>query len=83
VPDPDVILFDFSDSQWHIGFNGAVRLANAYPEAKLILWHWGCVDAPYIKEFNGNPEELAAAVNNSDRIVILAPGEPFAMMKHR
>lgn len=83
MPDPDVILFDFSDSQWHIGFNGAVRLANAYPEAKLILWHWGCVDAPDMKEFNGNPEELSAAINNPDRIMILSPGEPYIMMKRK
>jgi L-ascorbate metabolism protein UlaG (beta-lactamase superfamily) len=82
MPAPDVILFDFSDSQWHIGFNGAVRLANAYPEAKLILWHWGSVDAPDMKEFNGNPEELAKAIKNQDRIVILAPGEPYSMIKN-
>lgn len=82
MPDPDVILFDFSDSQWHIGFNCAVRLANTYPNSKLILWHWGCVDAPNMKEFNGNPEELAAAINNPERIVILAPGKPFIMKNH-
>ena len=81
MPQPDVILFDFSDSEWHIGFEGAVRLANAYPEAKLILWHWGCVDAPQMKEFNGNPEELAASIMNPDRIVVLAPGEPYSMKR--
>lgn len=82
MPKPEVILFDFSDSLWHIGFEGAVRLANAYPEAKLILWHWGCVDAPQMKEFNGDPEELAARIINPGRIVVLAPGQPFIMKKH-
>lgn len=46
LPHPDAMLFDFSDSRWHIGFEGAVKLANAHPDANLILWHWGSVDAP-------------------------------------
>ena len=29
---PDALLFDFSDSEWHFGFDGAVEMANAYPE---------------------------------------------------
>ncbi len=81
MPQPDVILFDFSDSQWHIGFEGAVRLADAYPGAKLILWHWGCVDAAQMKEFNGNPEDLAARIKNPDRIMVLAAGEPYRMKR--
>lgn len=81
MPNPDVILFDFSDSEWHIGLEGAVLLPNNYPEAKLILWHWGCVDAPNMKEFNGNPEELAARIVNPNRIMVLAPGEPYRLKR--
>lgn len=78
---PDVILFDFSDSAWHIGFEGAVRLADAYPDSKLILWHWGSVDAPNMKEFNGDPADLAARITNPGRIIVLAPGEAYRMHK--
>lgn len=78
---PDVMLFDFSDSAWHIGFENAVRLADAYPEAKLILWHWGSVDAPGMKEFNGDPADLIARVKNPERVIVLAPGEPYNMKK--
>jgi hypothetical protein len=31
MPAPDAILVDFSDSEWHFTFEGAVKLANAYP----------------------------------------------------
>ena len=79
MPAPDVMLFDFSDSAWHIGFEGAVRLADAYPESKLILWHWGSVDAPNMKEFNGDPADLAARITNPERIIVLAPGEAYRM----
>ena len=40
------MLFDFSDSEWHFGLDGAIAMANAYPQTPLLLQHWGCVDAP-------------------------------------
>lgn len=79
MPDADVILFDFADNDWHITFEGAVRLANAYPDAKLICIHWGSVDAPQMTPFNGNPEDLVSRVVNPERITVLAPGERFAL----
>jgi L-ascorbate metabolism protein UlaG (beta-lactamase superfamily) len=80
---PDSILFDFSDSVWHIGLEGAVKLADAYPDTPLILWHWGCIDAPEMKEFNGDPDELARRIVNPRRIVVLAPGEPWKLKGHK
>ncbi len=79
MPAPDALLFDFSDSEWHFGLDGAVRMANAYPETPLLLHHWGCVDAPDFAPFNGNPESLYGRVDNPDRIHVLAPGEPFTL----
>lgn len=78
---PDAILFDFSDSEWHFTFEGAVKLANAYPETPLILHHWGTVDAPDFSPFNGDPEKLKKAIVNPNRIVVLAPGEPFVLKR--
>lgn len=79
MPTPDAILFDFSDSRWHIGLEGAVKLANAYPNTPLILWHWGSVDAPEWKEFNGDPDVLRSRILNPDRALALAPGEAWAL----
>ena len=76
---PDVILFDFADNEWHITFEGAVKLANTYPNAKLICIHWGSVDAPDMTPFNGNPNALVDRVINPERIVVLAPGEKFVL----
>ena len=76
---PDAILFDFSDSEWHFTFEGAVKIANAYPNALLLLCHWGSVDSPDFAPFNGDPKKLFDVVINPERIKVLAPGEPFVL----
>jgi L-ascorbate metabolism protein UlaG (beta-lactamase superfamily) len=81
MPAPDALLFDFSDSDWHFGFDGAVQMANAYPATPLLLHHWGSVDAPGFAPFNADPGDLTDAVTNPSRIHLLAPGEPFALRR--
>lgn len=82
MPQPDLILLDFSDNSWHITLEGAARLANAYPEADLVCIHWGSVDAPDWTTFNGNPEDLLSRVTHPERVHALAPGEPFVLHRH-
>lgn len=82
MPQPDAILFDFSDNEWHIGFDNAVLLANTYPAADLILSHWGTVNAPGMNVFNGDPQALFGKVTNPERIQLLAAGEPFQLSNH-
>ena len=79
MPSADMICFDFSDNVWHIGFAGAVELANHYPEAQLLTIHWGCVDAPEYSPFNGDPQRLADAVKNPERVHALALGEGLSL----
>lgn len=81
LPAPDAIFFDFSDDAWHIGLEGAVKIANAYPEAQLLLSHWGTVDAPDMKPFNPDPRSLEGLITNPERIHVLAPGEPFTLRR--
>lgn len=81
MPNPDVILFDFSDNEWHITLDGAIKLANTYPNADLICIHWGSVDAPTMSPFNGNPEDLFSRVIHPERIKVLAPGEVYKLNK--
>lgn len=76
---PDVILLDFADNDWHITLDGAVKMCAAYPDALLIPIHWGSVDAPDFSPFNGNPMELAARIVNPERLHVLLPGEKFEM----
>ena len=78
---PDAILFDFSDSEWHFTFEGAVKLANAYPNTPLLLCHWGSVDSPDFAPFNGDPTKLYDRVINPKRIVLLAPGQPYVLKR--
>ena len=79
MPNPDVILLDFSDNAYHITLDGAAKLANAYPQAELICIHWGSVDAPDMDTFNGNPEDLLSRVVNPQRVHALRPGEAFRL----
>lgn len=81
MPAADAMLFDFSDSEWHFGLQGAVSMANAYPETPLLLHHWGSVDSPEFSPFNGNPDVLYDMVVNPGRIHVLAPGEPYTLTK--
>jgi L-ascorbate metabolism protein UlaG (beta-lactamase superfamily) len=82
MPIPDAILFDYSeDADFHSGLEGAVKIANAYPNTPLILGHWGFVDAPDFSPFNGDPKHLAGRVVNPERIIVLAPGAPFTLKR--
>ena len=79
MEEPDVILFDFADNEYHIGLKNAYKLANTYPDSKLILIHWGTVDAPDMTPFNGNPDNVIKNVINPERVVVLRPGEAFVV----
>lgn len=76
---PDVILLDFSDSRWHIGFDNAVKLCNHYKNSTIIPIHWGSVDAENWKEFNGNPWLLKERIINPNRLLILNPGNKIVL----
>lgn len=81
MPEPNVILFDFSDNDWHITYDGAVTLANTYPNAELICIHWGSVDAPDWNTFNGDPEKLVRDIVNPERIHALNVGQALTLKK--
>jgi hypothetical protein len=55
MPTADATLFDISDSEWHFGLDGAIDVANAYPQTPLLLYLFGSVDAPDLPPFNADP----------------------------
>jgi L-ascorbate metabolism protein UlaG (beta-lactamase superfamily) len=80
MPTPDAILFYYSeDALYHSGLEGAIKIANAYPNTPLILGHWGFVDAPDFLPFNGDPKNLSSRVVHPERIIVLAPGQRFTL----
>lgn len=82
MPAPDAILLDYSeDSAWHFGLEGSVKLVNAYPNAVVLLGHWGSVDAPDFAPFNGDPKHLYDRVINPERIIVLALGQPLTLKR--
>ncbi len=75
----DLILMDISDSRWHIGLPGVEKMAAAYPDTPLLPIHWGCVDAPEWKEFNGDPEVVRNMIVNPERLHVKAVGEAYEL----
>ena len=80
MPTADAMLFDFSDSEWHFGLDGAIAMANAYPPTHCCCT-WGSVDAPDFAPFNADPDSLPDRVENPERIQVLAPGERFVLRR--
>lgn len=78
---PDMILFDFSNDAWHITLEGAIQLANAYPQADLLCIHWGSVDTPNFAPFNANPEDFLGKIVNPARIQVVAAGTPVPLVR--
>lgn len=82
MPQMAAILLDyFEDAQFHLGLEGSVKLLNAYPKTPVLLGHWGTVDAPDFTPFNGDPQHLIARVVDPERILVLAPGQPFRLKR--
>lgn len=80
-PEPDMILFDFSDNEWHITLKGAYKMAEAYSHSELVLIHWGSVNRPDITACNANPMDLFENVKNPSRVRVVAPGEPLVLKR--
>jgi hypothetical protein len=76
MPTADAMLFDFSDSEWHFGLDGAIEMANVYPHTPLLLYHWGSVDAPDSPPFNADPDSLPGRVENPEASVSWRPASP-------
>jgi hypothetical protein len=76
MPTADAMLFDFSDSEWHFGLDGAIEMANAYPHTPLLLYHWGSVDAPDFAPFNADPDSLPGRSRTRNASVFWRPASP-------
>ena len=74
-PRVDLLLLDVSPDTYHLGVESAARLANAYPYAALLPYHYGSYDAPTSTAFNGDPAAVAALLDDPSRIRRIAPGE--------
>jgi len=71
--------FYFSDNEWHFTLEGALKVAEAYPNAPLLLSHWRTIDAPDFTPFNADPEKLKSLVKIPERVIVLAPVEGYTL----
>jgi L-ascorbate metabolism protein UlaG (beta-lactamase superfamily) len=78
----DVLLLDVSRDAYHLGLEGAIRLANTLAAADLIPHHYGTYEAPEHSAFNGDPAEVMPRISDAARRMhVLAPGERFVVWR--
>ena len=75
----DVLLLDVGRSEYHLGMEAAIRLANILDPPDIIPYHWGTYDAPDHPAYNGDPLEVKERLHNPDAFHVLAPGEEFIL----
>jgi len=76
----DVLLLDVSRSEYHLGQEGAVRLANTLAAPHIIPYHYGSYDAPDHPAHNGDAMEVGAQVHEAGpRFHVLGPGDRFVV----
>lgn len=80
LSDIDVLALDVSTCEYHLNHTSAIVLANHFPKAYLLPFHYGTYDCPTVAAHCGEPEDIYPYITNSlQRGLILAPGEPFVV----
>nr|WP_312578756.1 MBL fold metallo-hydrolase [Sedimentibacter sp.] len=75
----DLMFIDFSNDEYHFGFDNALLLANTMSNTELIMYHYGTYYNPDKDAFNANPKDVDGKIVNPDRLHILAPGEKYIL----
>ncbi|MBP1924217.1 L-ascorbate metabolism protein UlaG (beta-lactamase superfamily) [Sedimentibacter acidaminivorans] len=77
MKDVDLMFIDFSNDEYHFGFENSILLANTLLDTKLIMYHYGTYYNPDKDAFNANPKDVEGKIVNPNRLHILAPGEKY------
>jgi hypothetical protein len=51
------------------------------PKPPILPSHWGTIDAPRFPPFNGDPAKFRELLVNTERLQILAPGQPYNLVR--
>lgn len=80
---PNVVLLplDVSACVFHLGRSAAALLANKYPDAYILPYHYGTFDYPECPaQEGGDPQLVLQNVNNADkRGLVVGPGCPVTI----
>lgn len=81
IPDVVVLPLDVSKCVFHLGRPAAALLANKYPDAYIVPYHYGMFDYPECPaQEGGDPWLVLKNVNNSEkRGLIVGPGHPVVI----
>lgn len=84
---PDVVLLplDVSKCVFHLGRPGAALLANKYPDAYILPYHYGMFDYPECPAQEGGEPELVLqnVTGGKERGLIVGPGCPVTIQDGR
>lgn len=76
----DLLALDVSTDEFHINHVCGPVLANHFPGAALLPFHYGTYDCPDISAHVGEPEEVYPAIENAgQRGYIVSPGESIVL----
>lgn len=79
ITDIDLLALDVSIDEFHINHTCGIVLANHFPDAAILPFHYGTYDCPHITAHVGEPEEVYPEIVNSDRRgFVVSPGEAFS-----
>ena len=58
LTDIDVLALDVSTCEYHLNHTSAIVLANHFPKAYLLPFHYGTYDCPTVAAHCGEPEDI-------------------------
>lgn len=84
-PGITLLPLDVSRCVFHLGRPSAALLANRYPQAHLLPYHYGTMDFPECPgQEGGDPELVLRNVNGGrERAHVVAPGHPVILREGR
>lgn len=75
----DLLALDVSTDEFHIGHTCGPVLANQFPKAAILPFHYGTYDCPDIAAHVGEPEDVYPLISGIERRgYVLSPGERFS-----
>lgn len=85
IPGLTVLPLDVSKCTFHLGRAAAALLANKYPDAYIIPYHYGTFDYPECPaQEGGEPQLVLQNVNNAEqRGLVVGPGHPVILKNGR
>ena len=82
LTDIDVLALDVSTCEYHLNHTSAIVLANHFPKAYLLPFHYGTYDCPTVASHCGEPEDIYPWRHLPDDFYLRGCILPVAVLQH-